>query len=139
MSTFWRLLGFLRPYRKGVIWSFLLAFGALGATVLIPWLTGLAINAVNMPALTAEQFRTLGPYGLLAERLGSSGNQGTLLLVEQDSQLGNHSVRLQAQRPMHASPMHAARIAASSTAARGQDPARLTGSLRARTTTGRSG
>src|SRR5690348_484876 len=47
MSTFWRLLGFLRPYRKGVIWSFVLAFGALGATVLIPALTGIAINAIN--------------------------------------------------------------------------------------------
>src|SRR5690349_16035976 len=47
MSTFWRLLGFLRPYRKGVIWSFVLAFGALGATVLIPYLTGLAINAIR--------------------------------------------------------------------------------------------
>jgi ATP-binding cassette subfamily B protein len=47
MSTFWRLLGFLRPYRKGVIWSFVLALGALGGTVLIPWLTGLAINAVG--------------------------------------------------------------------------------------------
>ena len=47
MSTFWRLLGFLRPYRKGVIWSFVLAGGALGATVLIPFLTGLAINAVH--------------------------------------------------------------------------------------------
>jgi ATP-binding cassette subfamily B protein len=47
MSTFWRLLGFLRPYRKGVIWSFVLAFGALGGTVLIPFLTGLAINAVR--------------------------------------------------------------------------------------------
>ncbi len=47
MPTFWRLLGFLRPYRRGVIWSFVLAFGALGATVLIPWLTGLAINAIN--------------------------------------------------------------------------------------------
>jgi ABC-type multidrug transport system fused ATPase/permease subunit len=47
MSTFWRLLGFLRPYRKGVIWSFVLAFGALGATVLIPALTGVAINAIN--------------------------------------------------------------------------------------------
>jgi len=41
------LLGFLRPYRKGVIWSFVLAFGALGGTVLIPYLTGLAINAVR--------------------------------------------------------------------------------------------
>jgi ATP-binding cassette subfamily B protein len=47
MSTFWRLLGFLRPYRRGVIWSFLLAFGALIGTVLIPYLTGLAINAIG--------------------------------------------------------------------------------------------
>jgi len=47
MSTFWRLLGFLRPYRKGVIWSFVLAGGALGATVLIPALTGVAINAIS--------------------------------------------------------------------------------------------
>jgi ABC-type multidrug transport system fused ATPase/permease subunit len=47
MSTFRRLLGFLRPYRWDVIWSFLLAFGALGGTVLIPYLTGLAINAIR--------------------------------------------------------------------------------------------
>jgi ABC-type multidrug transport system fused ATPase/permease subunit len=47
MSTFRRLLGFLGPYRKGVIWSFALAFGALVATVLIPYLTGLAINAIR--------------------------------------------------------------------------------------------
>ena len=47
MSTFWRLLGFLRPYRRGVIWSFGLAFGALVGTVLIPYLTGVAINAIR--------------------------------------------------------------------------------------------
>jgi ATP-binding cassette subfamily B protein len=47
MSTFWRLLGFLRPYRRGVVWSFVLAFGALVGTVLIPYLTGVAINAVR--------------------------------------------------------------------------------------------
>src|ERR1700728_1621811 len=47
MSTFNRLLGFLRPYRRGVVWSFLLAFGAMGATVLIPDLTGRAINSVR--------------------------------------------------------------------------------------------
>src|SRR5579862_6577377 len=47
MPTFWRLLGFLRPYRRGVVWSFALALGALGGTVLIPWLTGLAINAIQ--------------------------------------------------------------------------------------------
>ncbi len=47
MSTFRRLLGFLRPYRSGVIWSFLLASGAIGSTVLIPYLTGRAINAIR--------------------------------------------------------------------------------------------
>src|SRR5206468_6318658 len=47
MKTFWRLLGFLRPYRRPVAWSFALAFGAMGATVLIPFLTGQAINAIS--------------------------------------------------------------------------------------------
>ena len=47
MRTFWRLLGFLRPYRGGVIWSFLLAFGTILATVLIPFLTGQAINSTR--------------------------------------------------------------------------------------------
>jgi len=32
---------------------------------------GVAINAVNMPALTPEQYRALGPYITLAERLGT--------------------------------------------------------------------
>jgi ABC-type multidrug transport system fused ATPase/permease subunit len=59
MGTFWRLLAFLRPYKKGVIWSFLLAFGALGATVLIPWLTGVAINAIR-----AHNHRNLMLLGL---------------------------------------------------------------------------
>ena len=31
----------------------------------------ITLNAVNMPALTREQFRTLGPFVVLAERLGS--------------------------------------------------------------------
>jgi D-3-phosphoglycerate dehydrogenase len=31
---------------------------------------GVAINAVNMPALSPEQYRALGPYVTLAERLG---------------------------------------------------------------------
>jgi ATP-binding cassette subfamily B protein len=47
VRIFVRLLGFLRPYRKGVVWSFVLAFGAMGATVLIPWLTGQAINTIR--------------------------------------------------------------------------------------------
>jgi D-3-phosphoglycerate dehydrogenase / 2-oxoglutarate reductase len=32
---------------------------------------GVALNAVNMPAMTAEQYRLLGPYVDLAERLGT--------------------------------------------------------------------
>ena len=32
---------------------------------------GVALNAVNVPALTAEQFRAVGPYADLAERLGN--------------------------------------------------------------------
>jgi len=47
MLTFRRLLGFLRPYRVGVAWSFALAFGAMVATVLIPYLTGRAIDAIR--------------------------------------------------------------------------------------------
>ncbi len=33
--------------------------------------SGVAINAVNMPAMSPEQYRVLGPYISLAERLGS--------------------------------------------------------------------
>jgi ABC-type multidrug transport system fused ATPase/permease subunit len=47
VSTFIRLLGFLRPYRAGAIWSLVLAGLAIGATVAIPWLTGRGIDAVT--------------------------------------------------------------------------------------------
>ena len=47
MSTFVRLLGFLRPYRAGATWSLVLAALAMVATVAIPWLTGLGIDAVT--------------------------------------------------------------------------------------------
>jgi ABC-type multidrug transport system fused ATPase/permease subunit len=48
MVIFRRLLQFLVPYRRGVIASFLLAFGTIGATVLIPYLTGRAIDAIRV-------------------------------------------------------------------------------------------
>jgi len=47
MATFTRLLGFLRPYRKSVAAAMLLALGAMGMTVLLPLLTGRAINSIN--------------------------------------------------------------------------------------------
>ncbi len=48
MTTFRRLLGFLRPYRLPVAASFGLAFGAMGMTVLIPYLTGRAIDSIRI-------------------------------------------------------------------------------------------
>ncbi|MGZ4259990.1 MAG: ABC transporter ATP-binding protein [Solirubrobacteraceae bacterium] len=47
MLIFRRLLGFLQPYRRGVAWAFVLAFGAMGTTVLIPYLTGRAVDAIS--------------------------------------------------------------------------------------------
>ena len=47
MSTFWRLLGFLKPYRAGALWSLVLAALAMVATVAIPWLTGRAIDGLE--------------------------------------------------------------------------------------------
>ena len=47
MPTFRRLLGFLRPYRRQVVGSLVFAWAAMGMTVLIPWLVGEAVNAVD--------------------------------------------------------------------------------------------
>jgi ABC-type multidrug transport system fused ATPase/permease subunit len=47
MQTFRRLLGFLRPYRRQLIWSLALAWLAMGMTVLIPLLIGGAVNAIE--------------------------------------------------------------------------------------------
>jgi ABC-type multidrug transport system fused ATPase/permease subunit len=47
VRTFWRLLGFLRPFRSGVIWSLVLAGAATGGTVAIPALTGMAVDAIQ--------------------------------------------------------------------------------------------
>ena len=47
MRTFWRLLGFLRPYRGGVIVSFVLAAAAMGVGVLVPYLVGRTIDDIR--------------------------------------------------------------------------------------------
>jgi ABC-type multidrug transport system fused ATPase/permease subunit len=47
MRTFWRLLGFLRPYRRGVLLSFALAAAAMGAGVLVPYLVGRTVDEVR--------------------------------------------------------------------------------------------
>jgi ATP-binding cassette subfamily B protein len=47
VPTFRRLLGFLRPYRRTVIWSLVFAWLAMVATVAIPLLVGAAVNAID--------------------------------------------------------------------------------------------
>jgi ATP-binding cassette subfamily B protein len=47
MATFKRLLGFLRPYRRAVIGSLVLAAAAMAMTVLIPALVGEAVDAIE--------------------------------------------------------------------------------------------
>jgi ABC-type multidrug transport system fused ATPase/permease subunit len=47
MTTFYRLLGFLRPYKRGLIVSWALASLAMVVTVLIPHFTGSAVEAIR--------------------------------------------------------------------------------------------
>jgi ATP-binding cassette subfamily B protein len=47
MRTYRRLMGFLRPYRRQLWGSLAFAWAAMGMTVLIPWLVGRAINAIE--------------------------------------------------------------------------------------------
>jgi ABC-type multidrug transport system fused ATPase/permease subunit len=47
MTTFYRLLGFLRPYKRGLTASWLLASLAMVMTVLLPHLTGSAVEAIQ--------------------------------------------------------------------------------------------
>jgi len=60
---------------------------------------GVAINAVNMPAMTPEQYKSLGPYIELAERLGSlaaqiaQGNPKTVKMVY-SGRIGDGSTHL---------------------------------------------
>ncbi|HEY7953229.1 MAG TPA: hypothetical protein VID70_09590, partial [Solirubrobacteraceae bacterium] len=50
MPTFYRLLGFLRPYKRGLIISWGLASLAMVMTVVIPLLMGHAVETINTGA-----------------------------------------------------------------------------------------
>jgi len=50
MRIFYRLLGFLAPYRRGLAASWVLASGAMAMTVLLPLLTGRAVEAIDTGA-----------------------------------------------------------------------------------------
>src|SRR5215207_8593594 len=47
MRTYRPLTGFLRPYRRQLWGSLVFAWLAMGMTVLIPWLIGRAVNAIQ--------------------------------------------------------------------------------------------
>jgi ABC-type multidrug transport system fused ATPase/permease subunit len=47
VATYRRLMGFLRPYRRQLWGSLAFAWAAMGMTVLIPWLIGSAVNAIE--------------------------------------------------------------------------------------------
>ena len=64
MATFLRLLTFLRPYKRGVWLSFILAALAMGATVAIPALTGAAVDAID--AKDGDRLKTLALFIALA-------------------------------------------------------------------------
>src|SRR4051794_4753886 len=59
MTTFWRLMGFLRPYRRTVILSLVFAWAAMGVTVLIPWLVGKTVDAIEPPGVDRSQILPL--------------------------------------------------------------------------------
>jgi ABC-type multidrug transport system fused ATPase/permease subunit len=54
MSTFNRLLGFLRPYKRGVVVSWILASFAMAMSVLLPVLTGRAVETIGKGARDAR-------------------------------------------------------------------------------------
>ncbi|TMK68671.1 MAG: ABC transporter ATP-binding protein, partial [Actinobacteria bacterium] len=49
MTTFRRLLGFLRPYRRSVVASLVFASLAMVMTVAIPWLVGRTVDVITPP------------------------------------------------------------------------------------------
>ncbi len=54
MNTFYRLLGFLRPYKRWLTVSWLLASAAMVMTVALPYLTGRAVDALESGAKHAQ-------------------------------------------------------------------------------------
>ena len=73
MRTFVRLLGFLRPYRRGVVASGVLALTAMVPTIAIPLLTGRAVDAIRH-----HESGHLGTYAVL---IGVAGLARLLLTV----------------------------------------------------------
>src|ERR1039458_10078696 len=74
MGTFYRLLGFLRPYKRGLTASWALASFAMVMTVALPYLTGLAVEAIRKGATYARDHQ-------LAQRAHDRHTLAVLALV----------------------------------------------------------
>ncbi len=102
-KTFFRLLGFLRPYRLGVIISILLAVGSQAAAVALIWVTGRDVidNALfnhDTHALWIDVLTILGlglvRAGCMLGRRILSGRQALDVEMDMRSGLYAHLVRL---------------------------------------------
>jgi ATP-binding cassette subfamily B protein len=70
MRTYRRLMGFLRPYRLQLWGSLVFAWAAMGMTVLIPWLIGRAVNAIEAHDKPQLLPLALAIFGAAILRLG---------------------------------------------------------------------
>ena len=70
MRTYRRLMGFLRPYRPQLWGSLVFAWAAMGMTVLIPWLVGRAVNAIESGDKADLLPLALAIFGAAILRLG---------------------------------------------------------------------
>jgi ABC-type multidrug transport system fused ATPase/permease subunit len=65
MTTFRRLMRFLRPHRRALWGSLVFAWGAMGMTVLIPWLIGHTINEIQDGRSTGDSSTLLPLVALI--------------------------------------------------------------------------
>jgi len=72
VHTFGRLLGFLRPYKRGVFWSLVLAALAMVCTVAIPWLTGRAVDEISAGDRDGLRMLAIAVVGVALARVGLS-------------------------------------------------------------------
>jgi ABC-type multidrug transport system fused ATPase/permease subunit len=101
-GTFFRLLGFLRPYRLSLVASILLACGSQAAQIALIWVTGGVINRAIVPhdqqALTTYILVIVGlgviKAGLMVGRRLISGRQALGVELDLRNQLYAHLVRL---------------------------------------------
>lgn len=102
MRTYRRLLGFLRPYRLSLWGSLIFAWAAMGMTVLIPWLVGEAVNAIEegrrpdlLPIVLALLGAALLRLGLTVVRRLVAGRVSLSVEVDIRELLYRHLQRLE--------------------------------------------